>query len=76
MPRLFVWQAWFFQHLRLALRGRRATFGTSIDVGGSLVTKGDYQPSAISWDFLDRLGGCQLSITKIFTGAFCCCGLR
>ena len=40
-PRLFVWQAWHFQHFRLALRGRRGTFGTSIDVSGGLATKGD-----------------------------------
>ena len=40
-PQLFVWQAWHFQHLGLALRGRRGTFGTSIDVSGSLATKGD-----------------------------------
>ena len=40
-PRLFVWQAWHFQHFRLALRDRRGTFGTSIDISGSLATKGD-----------------------------------
>ena len=40
-PRLFVWQAWHFQHFRLALRGKRGTFGTFIDVSGSLATKGD-----------------------------------
>ena len=36
-----MWQAWHFEHFRLALRGRRGTFGTSIDVSGSLATKGD-----------------------------------
>ena len=40
-PRLFAWQVWYFQHLRLVLRGRRATFGTFVDVRGSLATKGD-----------------------------------
>ena len=40
-PRLFVWQACHFQQLGLDLRGRRGTFGTSIDVSGSLATKGD-----------------------------------
>ena len=28
----------YFQHLRLDLRGRRGTFGTCIDVSGSLAT--------------------------------------
>ena len=37
----FAWQAWHFEHFRLALRGRRGAFGTSIDVRGSLATKGD-----------------------------------
>ena len=36
-PRLSAWQAWHFRRLRLYLRGRRGTFGTSIDVRGSLV---------------------------------------
>ena len=35
-PLDLAWQAWHFQHLRLDLRGRRATLGTSIDVRGSL----------------------------------------
>ena len=37
----FAWQAWHFEHFRLALRGRRGAFSTSIDVSGSLATKGD-----------------------------------
>ena len=36
-----TWQAWHFQHLRLDLRGRRGTFGTFIDVRGSLATTVD-----------------------------------
>ena len=37
-PLDLAWQAWHFQHLRLDARGRRGTFGTSIDVRGSLAT--------------------------------------
>ena len=37
-PLDLAWQAWHFQHLRLDVRGRRGTFGTSIDVHGSLAT--------------------------------------
>ena len=41
-----IWRRWIlrgrFQHLKLDLRGRRDTFGTSIkDVSGSLATNGD-----------------------------------
>ena len=36
-----TWQACHFQHRRRDLRGRRGTFGTFIDVRGSLATKVD-----------------------------------
>ena len=36
-----TWQACHFHHLRLHLRGRRGTFGTFIDVRGSLATTVD-----------------------------------
>ena len=37
-PLLSVWLAWHFQHIRLDLRGRHGTFGTYIDIRGSLAT--------------------------------------
>ena len=37
-PLLSVWLAWHFQHIRPDLRGRRGTFGTYIDIRGSLTT--------------------------------------
>ena len=37
-PRAFAWQACHFQHLGLDSRGRRDTFGTSIDVSRNLAT--------------------------------------
>ena len=42
-PLDLAWQAWHSQHLSLELRGRRGTFGTSIDVSGSLATNGDWR---------------------------------
>ena len=46
-PRSLAWQACHFQQLGLDLRGRRGTFCTSIDVSGSLATKGDIFDAAV-----------------------------
>ena len=36
-PLDLAWQAWHFQRLRQDLRGRRGTFGTSIDAFGTSI---------------------------------------
>ena len=51
-PRSFAWQARYFQHLRLDLRGRRGTFCTFIDVSGSLTWRHsgtDVAPGSFAW---------------------------
>ena len=53
-PLDLAWQAWRFQHLRLDLRGRRGTFGTSIDVRGSLAT---------NWVGFGAAGSCVAGMT-------------
>ena len=53
-PLDLAWQAWHFQHLRLDVRGRRGTFGTSIDVRGSLAT---------NWVGFGAAGSCVAGVT-------------
>ena len=53
-PLDLAWQAWGFQHLRLDLRGRRGTLGTSIDVRGSLAT---------NWVGFGAAGSCVAGVT-------------
>ena len=53
-PLDLAWQAWRFQHLRLDVRGRRGTFGTSIDVRGSLAT---------NWVGFGAAGSCVAGVT-------------
>ena len=53
-PLDLAWQAWHFQHLRLDARGRRGTFGTSIDVRGSLAT---------NWVGFGAAGSCVAGVT-------------
>ena len=53
-PLDLAWQAWHFQRLRLDLRGRRGTLGTSIDVRGSLAT---------NWVGFGAAGSCVAGVT-------------
>ena len=52
---LVAWHAWHFLHLKLDLRGRCGTFGTFIDVRGSLATI-----------CLCNLHGCELVLRQIY----------
>ena len=61
-PLDLAWQAWHFQHLRLDLRGRRGTFGTSIDVRGSLAT---------NWVGFGAAGSCVAGVTLSAPQARC-----
>ena len=62
-PLDFAWQAWHFQRLSLDLRGRRGTFGTSIDVSGSSATNGGRFGAA---------GSCVAGMTLFSTSASIC----
>ena len=53
-PLDLAWQAWLFQHLRLDLCGRCGTFGTSVDVRGSLAT---------NWVGFGAAGSCVAGVT-------------
>ena len=53
-PLDLAWQAWHFGHLRLDLRGRPDTFGTFIDVRGSLAT---------NWVGFGAAGSCVAGVT-------------
>ena len=53
-PLDLAWQACYFQHLRLDLCGRCGTFGTFIDVRGSLAT---------NWVGFGAAGSCVAGVT-------------